>query len=161
VSWFVERTGQRSRWRRYPKRYEIIKGELNLHRNVFSTGNLRGSGLRCVLQPFESLLQSPTWVPLFFSKSSLGHGITAAWNVVTVYVQGDQRLDVELLLSNSVLVRVLMEPHGDQLNYDLLAASDEGNDEESKDETLEDVEVGVGRGGGVTDEGVFAGEVDD
>jgi hypothetical protein len=47
------------------------------------------------------------------------------------------------------------------LDDNLFAASDKGNDEESEDETLKDVEVGVGRGGGVTDKGVFAEGVDD
>lgn len=46
----------------------------------------RGSSLRRILQPFESLLQGPPRIPLLFGEGGLGHGIGAARNIVTVDV---------------------------------------------------------------------------
>lgn len=62
---------------------------------------------------------------------------------MTIDVERDQGLDVELLLSDTIFVRVLMESHGNQLDDDFFSACDERYDEEAKDETLENVEIGV------------------
>jgi hypothetical protein len=92
---------------------------------------------------------------LVLGKGSLGHGIASSRDVVRVDIQCNERLDVEFLFPDSIFVRVLMEPHGDKLDNNLFAARNQGNDEKSKDQALEDVEVGIGRGRGVSDKGVF------
>lgn len=110
---------------------------------IIPTVHSRSRGLRSIFQSFKSLLQRPSRVPLLFRKGSFRHGIAASRDIVTVDVKRDQGLDVELLLANSVFVRVLVEAHGDQLNDNLLSARNERNDEEPKDETLKDVEIRV------------------
>lgn len=75
---------------------------------------------------------------------------------MAVDVQDDKRLDVELLFSDSILVRVLVETVSDELNDDLFAASDQRDDKKTENESLEYVEIGIRGGRRVTDKGVFA-----
>jgi hypothetical protein len=119
-----------------------------------------GSNSRCRafsrgFQSLESLPESPSRLVLILGKGGLGHGIAPSGDIVRVDIQRDERLNVELLFPDPIFVRVLMEPHGDKLDHNFLTACNEGNDEESKDQALEDVEVGIGRGRGVSDKGVF------
>jgi hypothetical protein len=85
---------------------------------------------------------------LILCKGGLGHGIASSRDVVRVDIQRHERLDVELLFPDPIFVRVLMEPHGDKLDHNLFAACNQGYYEQSKDQALEDVEVGIGRGRG-------------
>ena len=48
---------------------------------------------------------------------------------MTVDVECDKGLDVELLFTNSVFVRILVESYGDELDDDLFSADDQRNDE--------------------------------
>lgn len=115
----------------------------------------RCGAFRRGLQSLESLLESPSWMVLVLGKGGLGHGIASSGDIVRVDVERDERLDVELLFPDAIFVRVLMEPDGDKLDDDLFTTRDQRYDEQSKDQALEDVEIGIGRGRGVSDEGVF------
>lgn len=135
---------------------ERATGGVSIKHSALKQRDLRGCALSSSLQAFECLLESSSRITLVLCKCGLGHGIATPRNVVAVDIQSDERLDVELLFSDSVFVRVLVESNGDELNDHFFSARDQRNNEQSEQKTLEDVEIREGCRRGVSYKGVLS-----
>lgn len=108
---------------------ERATGVVSIKHSSLMPRDSRGCALGSSLQAFESLLKSSSRITLVLCKCGLGHGIATSRNVVAVDIQSDERLDVELLFTDSVFVRVLVESNGNELNDHFFSARDQRNNE--------------------------------
>ena len=64
----------------------------------------------------------------------LGQGIPSTWDIRAVDVESDQTPDLQLLIPDAVLVRVLVKSVGDELDDEFLSSNDQGGKEETEEE---------------------------
>ena len=64
----------------------------------------------------------------------LGQRIPPAWDVRTVDIKGDKTPDLQFLIPDTVLVRVLVESIGDELDDEFFASNDQRGEEETEEE---------------------------
>jgi hypothetical protein len=94
----------------------------------------RGGGLSGRFQSLQGFSNVLLGILGFPQHVGLGQRIPPAWDIRTVDVKGDKTPDLQFLIPDTVLVRVLVESVGDELDNEFLASNDQRGEEETEEE---------------------------